>query len=174
MRNEELFSPGCPVAHAKKLVMDYVLRGLTDDRGTYFPDRLLAKQHAVYEEWLTAIREFKPDFDCDFYEWLGRSGDAAFVFRPGDLVKHDGRYSVVVRRCTQSGWMNHWHIRNRMPVQDVWPLPLCAIELKDPDGRTCVVDALAENIEPADIPPEVFALACGKAKNCPMVKGDCE
>lgn len=173
MRNDELFSPHCPDEHAKNLVESYVMRGLVDGRGTYWPNKLLARQYDVYLEWLAAVRESADGFNrCGFYEWLSRDCDAAFVFKPGDLVKHDGHYCVVVRRCpSRVDWVNSWRLRSGTPTQEPWPDSLNTVELKDSDGRTCVVNALAEGIEPADIPPEVFALACGRAKECPMMKG---
>jgi len=172
MRNDELYSPNCPDDHAKKLVTNYVLRGLVDGRGTYSPDKLLARQHAVFLEWLAAVHESHPLFACGFYEWLCRNCDAAFVFKPGDLVKYDGRYCVVAQRRTREvTWVNSWHMRGAFTLQEPWPLPIREVELKDPDGKVFVVDALHGSVEPADIPPEVFALACGRAKDCPMLKG---
>lgn len=175
MRNDELFSPNCPDNHAKKLVDGYVMRGLTDGRGAYSIDRLLARQHAVYEEWMAAVRESTTSFDCGFYEWLNRICDAAFVFKPGDLVKYNGLYCVVARRRTREvTWVNSWRLRNGMPVQEPWPQPMREVELKDPDGKVFIVDVLNGSVEPTDIPPEVFALACEKARECPMMKGGCE
>lgn len=100
MRNDELFSPRCPDNHAKKLVMGYALRGLIE-RGSYTQDGLLIRQHTAYAEWLAEMREASPKFECGFYEWLCRDCDSAFVFKPGDLVKFEGRYCVVVRRRTR-------------------------------------------------------------------------
>lgn len=175
MRNDELYSPSCPDEHAKKLVLAYALRGLLDNRQCYTDDKLLAAQCKIYEEWLAAMRESKPDFNCDFYEWRslgGSSCDAAFIFKPGDLVKNDGHYCMVVRRETRNqGWVNSWRVRDGKPVHIVWPLPACVVELKYPDGRVYAVNALAKSIEPADIPSEVFALACERATNCPMIRG---
>lgn len=171
MRNDELFSPDCPDNHAKKLVKGYAMRGLVDGRGTYLPENLLARQHAIYEEWLAAVREFSTSFDCGFYEWRARSCDAAFIFKPGDLVKVNGLYCMVQKRMHGTTWVNSWRLRNGKPAHVSWPQSLSTVELKYPDGRTCTVNALAKGIEPADIPPEVFALACGKAKGCPMMKG---
>lgn len=172
MRNDELFNPGCPDGHAKRLVNGYVMRGLLDDRGSYSVDGLLARQHAVYLRWLAAVRESNIGFDCGFYEWLCRACDAAFVFKPGDLVKHDGRYCVVTRwRSRAVTWMDSWRLRNGEVVNIPWPREIREVELKDSGGKVSFVDVLGGSIEPADIPPEVFALACGKAKDCPMMKG---
>lgn len=165
MRNDELFSPGCPDDHAKKLVMNYALRGLLGERGTYSPEDLLARQHAVYAEWLAAMQESRPKFDCGFYEWLGRCGDSAFLFKPGDLVRFGDHYCVVVRRHTREvTWVVKWRVRNGTLEQDSWPQQATVVELKDADGRVIAVDALCASVVPADIPPEVFALACEKAK----------
>ena len=175
MRNDELFSPGCPNDHAKSLVNGYVMRGLLDNRGTYSPGKLLARQHDVYLGWLATVHKYSPTFSCGFYEWKCRSCDAAFVFKPGDLVKLDGRYCLVVRRCPGGvDWEENWRLRYGMPAMVPWPKQLSTVELKDTNGRTYTVSALAGNIEPADIPSEIFALACEKAKNCPMMKGGVE
>ena len=107
MRNDELFSPGCPVEHAQNLVLNYALRGLLDGRKCYEPGELLNMQYKVYLEWLAELRASNSDFSCGFYEWMARQADSAFVFRPGDLVKYNGRYCVVVARLTRNiSWIN--------------------------------------------------------------------
>lgn len=172
MKNDELFNPGCPIDRVKKLVNGYVMRGLTDDHGSFFMEDLLTRQHAIYEEWLAAVREGTTSFVCGFYEWLSRDCDAAFVFKPGNLVKYNGRYCAVVRRRTREvTWAISWRLRNGKIVREPWPSPMCEVELKDSNGKVFIVDALCGSIEPADIPPEVFALACEKSKGCPMMKG---
>lgn len=175
MRNDELFSPRCPDKHVNKLVTGYVMRGLLDKRGAYYPENLLARQHAVYEEWLAEMHERSSNFSCGFYEWMSRNGDAAFVFKLGDLVKHAGHYCVVTQRCpTGITWANDWRVRNGTVVQEPWPQAIRTVKLKDPYDRTYIVDVLSEDIEPAEIPPEVFALACEKAKGCPLMRGGTE
>ena len=172
MRNDELYSPGCLDDHAKRLVLAYALRGVIDDRGCYSEQELLAAQHRVYKEWLAAVRETTTGFDCSFYEWAARGDmcDAAFVFAPGDLVKHNGRYCVVAERITRSvSWTEKWRIVNGVPRLGSWPQPMAAVVLKEADGSRHSVNAF--DLEPADIPPEVFALVCGRAKDCPMMKG---
>ena len=172
MRNDELFSPHCKDDQYSRLVLAYALRGLLDSRGAYRPQDLLSRQYAVYKDWLGEVRKHIPSFSCGFYEWLSRNCDSAFVFKPGDLVKHDGRYCVVTRWFLDGmSWVKRWRIRNGVPEQETWPHQMITVELKDPSGDTRTVSALAGGIEPADIPPEVFALACEKAKNCPMMKG---
>lgn len=172
MKNMELYSPSCPDEHAKALVLAGPLRGLLDDRGCYSPEELLRMQLEVFKEWLEAAREVHPSFDCNFYEWMLREEDSAFVLQPGQLVKWDKGYAVVSARLTRGvGWVNRWQVVSASLTRDEWPQPMRAVDVKTPNGRTHAVNALAMNIEPADIPPEVFALACGKAKNCPMLKG---
>lgn len=61
-------------------------------------------------------------------------------------------------------------MRDAGPVINNWPQPATMVELKDPGGKVLAVDALCSSITPADIPPEIFALACGNAKKCPMLK----
>lgn len=172
MRNDELFNPNCPDPHASRLVRAYVLRGLVDGRGTYYPDKLLGMQHAVYEEWLAAIRTSKPKFYCGFYEWQSRDCDSAFALKPGDLVKYNGQYCVVIgRRLRNMVWSTKWRLVDGTPELRDWPKTITAVKLKDTAGEVSIVDVLGGSIEPADIPPEIFALACGKAKDCPMMKG---
>lgn len=172
MRNDELFSPHCQDYNVKVLVKCYVMRGLMDDHGSYSPRKLLARQHDVYLGWLAAVHGYHSLFSCGFYEWLSRGCDAAFVFKPGDLVKYNGRYCMVTKRCPSGvDWEGSWRFRYGMPVLEAWPKRLNTVELKDSDGKVSIVDVLCGSIEPADIPPEVFALACGKAKDCPMMKG---
>lgn len=175
MRNDELFMSGCPDKHANKLVMGYAMRGLLDKYGACYQEDLLVRQHAVYKDWLAEMRELRPDLPCGFYEWLSRGCDAAFVFKTGDLVKLGDRYCVVVRRCTHEvTWTNEWRIRNGIPVKEAWPRPVTEVELKDASGTTTIVNAICDSVVPADIPPEVFALACGRARECPIMKGGCE
>lgn len=175
MRNDELFSPVCPDIYAKRLVNGYVLRGLADKRGTYWSGVLLAKQHAVYEEWLSEMRKHDTSFVCGFYEWLGRDCDAAFIFKPGDLVMCSDRYYVVVQRLTNEVvWENCWRLRNGTFAREPWPSSMCNVELKDSAGQVSSVDVLCGSIEPADIPTEVFTLACARAKDCPIMKGGAE
>lgn len=172
MRNDELFNPNCPDSHASKLVCAYVLRGMLDNREAYFPQDLLARQYAVYEAWLEKVRKHTPCFSCGFYEWLCRDCDSAFVFKPGDLVKYDGCYCIVTHWHTEgTSWAKSWRMRNGVPTQETWPTQMNTIELKDSYGRTRIVNVLSKDLEPADIPPEVFAIACSKAKVCPMMRG---
>lgn len=172
MKNMELYSPGCADAHAKALVLAGPLRGLLDDRGSYSGYKLLEMQLNVFREWREAARKDHPSFECSFYEWMIREEDSAFVLKPGQLVKWDKGYAVVSARLTHNiGWVNHCHVVSASLTNDDWPQPMKVVEMKTPDGQTHVVNALAKNIEPADIPPEVFALACGRAKDCPMLKG---
>lgn len=173
MKNSELYSPGCPDAHAKALVMAGPLRGLLDGRGSYSPEKLLGRQLIVFKEWLEATRKNNPDFCCSFYEWMDRNADSAFVVRPGQLVKWYGTYGVVSARLTQRvDWVNRWHVVSASLTKNAWPQPMKSIEVKAPDGQVRAIDALDTELEPADIPPEVFALACGRAKDCPMLKGE--
>lgn len=173
MRNRELYSPACPDAHAKALVLAGPLRGLLDDRGCYFTEKLLEKQLEVFREWREAAREADhPAFDCNFYEWLDREEDSAFVLRPGQLVKWGKGYGVVSARLTRDvSWVNQWRVVSASLMEDAWPQPMRAVEIKTPDGLTHAMNALDGALGPADIPPEVFALACGRAKDCPMLKG---
>ena len=174
MKNSELYSLSCPDERIKGLVFKYAMREVLDGDGCYTDKGLLVAQYRVYEEWLAAVRKTKPGFVCCFHEWMSREGDYAFVLRPGDLVKYDGRYSVVGARLTgkdRVSWGSKWRLDGDVPVLADWPKPLDALSVKDADGRVFNVYGLGR-IESADIPPEVFALACGKAKDCPMLKGN--
>lgn len=173
MKNMELYSPACPDAHAKALVLAGPLRGLLDDRGCYCSEKLLEMQLEVFKEWREAAREGRPGFDCDFYEWMLREEDSAFVLKPGQLVKWDKGYGVVSARLTHGvGWVNHWHVVSASRTQNPWPQPMTMVQVKTPDGQAHTVNALDDGLEPSDIPPEIFALACGKARECPMLNGN--
>lgn len=176
MRNSELFSPACPDDHAKRLVLGYALRGVMDDRRHWSEERLLAAQYRVYEEWRAVLRKLNPGFTCCFHEWLARAEDSAFIFRPGDLVEYNGRYCVVMDRDARGiGWREKWRITTgTTPTKEDWPQQLTALTVKDADGRIYCPHGRACGLEPADIPPEVFELACRKAKECPMMKGGVE
>lgn len=173
MRNDELFSPGCPDSRVKSLVLAYALRGVTSSDGVYTGENLLAAQYKVYVEWLATVRVTNPGFVCCFHEWMARDeGDCAFIFSPGDLVKYNGRYCVVMERNAGSvGWTYKWRIPGDVPENKDWPQSLTALNVKEADGRMLCLHGLDAGLKPADIPPEVFALACGRAKECPMMKG---
>lgn len=172
MRNYELFTPRCLDEHAKRLVLGYALRGLLDDGGYYKEERLLAMQYGIYERWLADTRKWRPGFACGFYEWLLRNEDSAFIFRAGDLVKYNGRYCVVMNQLiVVPAWESKWRILDKKPRATDWPSQTTTLDVKEADGRIHCVNGLDGGLEPADIPPEVFALACGKAKDCPMLKG---
>lgn len=172
MRNDELFDPNCKDKQARRLVLAYALRGLLDSSSAYTRKDLLSRQYAVYKEWLGEVCKHTPGFSCGFYEWMSRDCDSAFVLTPGDLVKYDGRYCVVTRWCPDGiSWEARWRISNGVIEQKGWPFGVSTVELKDPSGRTYTRHVLDGNIEPADIPHEVFALACEKAKDCPMRGG---
>jgi hypothetical protein len=168
--NKELF--GFNLDAAKPLAVRYALRGVLDDRGTYRPDILLRRQLEIYTEWLAFARCSNvalAAYDCSFYEWSLREGDPAFLVKPGHLVMLDGAYAVVVGRVFP-GICGCWRVRPDGTVaNDTAPQTCTKVEVRFADGRTSHVDAL--KLKPADIPAEVFALACGKAADCPMMKG---
>lgn len=171
MKNSELYSPACPDERAKALVMAGPLRGVVDKQGSYAQNSLLDAQVKVFREWREAARgDGVPDFDCDFYEWMERRADAAFLVRPGQLVKYGGKYGVVAARIEKGlGWAARYAVRRACLVHEKWPQPMNAVIVKTADGLERSTNAL--DLEPADFPPEVFALACGRAKDCPMLKG---
>lgn len=168
MKNFEFYALG----NKHPLLRSYALRGVVDERGSYGPDDLLKAQHRVYMDWLEHVKRTRvePDlFSCSFYEWMLRNADTTFVARPGDLVKYKGQYCLVKERVAPS-WCNAWRVMADGTVKQVdWPQPLCTLGLEFPNGHTTTCDASDEALEPAGIPPEVFALACGRAKNCPMM-----
>lgn len=170
MRNNFEFYDG---GNEDPVVRAYALRGVVDTRGAYSTDNLLKAQHRVYMDWLEHVKKtaLRPDlFSCSFYEWLLRNADTAFVVKPGDLVKYKGQFCLVKEREPAS-WCNAWRVIDGTVQHVEWPLAICAIKLEFPDGHTSNYSAESSDLEPADIPPEVFALACKRAKDCPMIKG---
>lgn len=169
--NHELFGFNLG-GEAKALAVRYALRGILDDRGTYRQDILLSRQLEIYTEWLAFARCSNPAlaaYDCSFYEWKLRDGDSAFLVRPGHLVTLDGAYAVVVGRIFP-GICGCWRVRpDGVAALDTAPQSCRQVEVRFADGKTSRVDAL--KLKPADIPAEIFALACGKAADCPMMKG---
>ena len=155
----------------------YALRGILDNRSSYSLDALLKAQHRVYMDWLEHVKKTatRADlFSCSFYEWLLRNADTAFIVKPGDLVKYGGKFCLVKERTAPS-WCNAWRVADDGTMQQTeWPQPLCTVSLEFPDGLTMSYNASDEGLGPAGIPPEVFALACGRAKDCPMMKGGVE
>ena len=151
----------------------YALRGILDERHSYSPDALLKAQHRVYMDWLEHVKRSRvePDlFSCSFYEWQLRDADTAFIVKPGDLVKYKGEFCLVKNRPAPS-WCNTWRVVDGTVQETERPRPICGLTLEFPDGHTTSCNASDEGLEPAGIPPEVFALACGRAKDCPMMKG---
>ena len=158
------------------MLRSYALRGVVDKQDSYSSDAMLKAQYRVYEDWLEHVKRSiaKPDaFSCSFYEWMLRNADTMFVVRPGDLVKYAGRYCLVKERMAP-GWCTTWRVVDGTVQQAIWPQPLCGLKLEYPDGSDHYINAEDGSLEPADIPPEVFALACGRAKDCPMMKGGAE
>jgi hypothetical protein len=169
MKNFEYYAAG----NKNAVVRRYALRGVVDERGAYRPEDMLKAQHRVYMDWLEHVKKTakRSDlFSCSFYEWQLRNADTTFVVRPGDLVKYRGVYCLVKDR-TDPSWCNAWRVVDGTVRQAEWPQPLCTINLEFPDGHEGYCNAEDSDLEPADIPPEVFALACGRAKDCPMLKG---
>lgn len=169
MKNFEYYSPESRNA----LVLRYALRGVVDERGAYRPEDLLKAQYRVYGEWLARVNKGASEsrvVGCTFYEWMLRSADVAFVVKPGDLVKYKGAYCIVKDR-TDPSWCNSWQVVAGAVQRTERPQQYRCFNLGFPDGRVICCDADDRELEPADIPPEVFALACSRAKDCPMMKG---
>lgn len=167
MKNFEFYSFG----HRNPMVRRYALRGILDERGSYRPEQLLQVQHKVYKDWLDTMKAYLTGFECPFYEWMLREADTAFVVKEGELVKYKGRYCVV-RRKFDPDWVNAWRVVGDVVQEVRRPNPMRSLSLEYPDGSVHHFNAEDEGLEPADIPPEVFALACGRAKDCPMMKGE--
>lgn len=165
MRNFEFYA----VDSKHPLLRSYALRGVVDARGSYSPERLLKAQHNVYKDWLDTMKTYLKSFECSFYEWMLREADMSFVVKDGDLVKHKGRYCVV-RRKLDPTWESTWCVMCGSVREAMRPKPLKSLHLEHPDGSVRSLNAEDEGLEPADIPPEVFALACGRARECPMLK----
>lgn len=166
MNNLEYYS----VSGKNKMVLHYAMRGVLDNSGAYSLRGLLEAQHKVYKDWLATMKAHISHFECSFYEWGLRRADTAFTVKPGDLVKYNGTYCVVRERHEPS-WIDSWRIVGDIAQEARWPQPMCSIEVEHPDGSKHCYNAEDGGLEPADIPPEVFALACGRAKDCPIMKG---
>ena len=172
MKNYELFSPECPDQRVKDLVFSYALHNVLDNDRRYTDEKLLDAQHRLYREWFATMRKTRPGFVCCFYEWMTRDADSALIFSPGDLVKYNGHYCVVAERLTRNvEWGIKWRVTGAIPMKEDWPKAMTALNVREANGRLRYVDGLDIHLEQADIPPEVFALACGKANDCPMLKG---
>lgn len=168
MRNFEFYAAG----NKNAVVRRYALRGVVDGYGGYSPGNLLKAQYRVYEEWLACVNKIAPNpgmVGCSFYEWMLREADSAFAVKPGDLVKCKRAYCIVKDR-TDPSWCRSWAVVAGAVQQVDRPQPFCTIVLEFPDGHEVRCDATDPCLEPADIPPEVFALACGRARECPMLK----
>lgn len=166
MKNFEFYAP----ANKNQMVLHYALRGLLDERGSYYPEALLKAQHRVYRDWLDTMKTYLNGFECPFYEWMLRAADTSFVVKDGDLVKYDGQYCVVRRRFSPD-WVAAWRVVGDVVREVRRPQPLRGVSVEFPDGRVVSCNAEDSSLKPADIPPEVFALACGRAKDCPMLNG---
>lgn len=167
MKNFEFYAP----ANKNQMVLHYALRGLLDKRGSYYPEELLKAQHRVYRDWLDTMKAYLNGFECPFYEWMLREADTSFVVKDGDLVMYERRYCVVRRRFDPD-WVDAWRVVGDAVREVRRPKPLRSVFVEYPDGSLHSINAEDADLEPADIPPEVFALACGRAKDCPMLKGE--
>lgn len=165
MKNFEFYAVS---SNNHPLLRSYALRGVVDDRGLYSTGDLLKAQHKVYKDWLDTMRTYLNDFECPFYEWMLRGADTAFVVKEGDLVKYNGQYCVV-RRKFDPRWELSWCVVDGVVREVRRPTPLRNVTVEFPDGRTTLISADDGGLVPADIPPEVFALACGRAKDCLMM-----
>ena len=168
MRNFEYYA----ASNKNAMVQRYALRGVVDERGAYCPEDLLKAQYRVYGEWLAHVNKGASEsrvVGCTFYEWMLREADSAFVVKPGDLVKYKGVYCLVKDR-TDPSWCNSWQVVAGAVQQVERPQPSCCFNLGFPDGRIVCCNAGDSDLAPAEIPPEVFALACSRAKDCPMMK----
>ena len=171
MKNYQLFTPSCGDEHLEGLVRRYALRDVFDGVG-YRNDDLLRKQREIYESWLAWAKATYPAVRCGFYEWMLRDADLGFIFRPGDLVKHGDTYCVVAGRNPPRVAPAFRVEGSEVRQEDAVRTDDYCVLLRDPLGKTRTVNVESADLMPADIPPEVFMLACGKAKDCPMMKGE--
>lgn len=166
MNNLEYYS----VSGKNKMVLNYAMRGVRRDDGSYSLRKLLEAQYKVYEDWLAAMKASASHFECSFYEWGMRRADTAFTVKPGDLIKFNGTYCIV-RRRPEPSWIDSWRIVGGGAQEAKWPQPMCCVEVEYPDGSSHYYNMEDGGIEPADIPQDVLSLARGRAKDCPEVEG---
>lgn len=169
MKNFEFYD----VSNKHPLLRSYALRGILNECNSYRASDLLKAQHKVYKDWLDTMRTYLNGFECPFYEWMIRDADTAFVVKEGDLVKYNGQYCVI-RRKFDPKWENFWCVVDGVVREVRRPHSLRTVTGEFPDGSVHRINAEDGGLKPADIPPEVFALACKRAKDCPMMKGGTE
>lgn len=114
-------------------------------------------------------------FQPTFYWWASIDAKVAalpFAFSPGDLAVHNGKYVVVVGRleCSYNGQRANVFNERTGKFESMHYMEWSQhIQIKYPDGALKLVHCT--EIKFADIPQEIYKLACNKANTCPMMSG---
>lgn len=118
-------------------------------------------------------RPDKPFFKIPYYLWLveeAKNYAMPFLYEVGDLVRHNGKYCIYEGAESKTTYREATvFIQEEMCFRSVYIM--CAPRLagyKEASGKSYVDDA--ECFHPADIPEDIFKLACSKAMECPMLK----
>lgn len=139
-----------------------------------------AEAYGRFCEWYYArARELGLEdlFRPTYYWWINQSAEyhtVTFIFKPGDLAMYNGDYVVV--EGIESDNSKYGYDRTNMFDEDNgkframrvvrWPNGL---KIRTATGFITTVEA--RSLKFADIPQEIFKLACNKASTCPMMGG---
>lgn len=114
---------------------------------------------------------FKPTF----YWWVNLNMKVAalpFAFVPGDLAVYKGKYVVVDGRYQSTSIHTSCTMFNeatgKFETMQYMDFP-SHLQVRDSNGASSCV--CYTEIKFADIPQEIFRLACNKANACPMMGG---
>lgn len=114
-------------------------------------------------------------FQPTFYWWdnlNARYVALPFAIEPGDLVMFNGKYAVVEglseSSCTYSNQTMFNEETGKFETMQFMEFP-CGLRIRDSNGCSCVANQ--RDVKFADIPQEIFKLACNKASTCPMMGG---
>jgi len=114
-------------------------------------------------------------FQPTFYWWDNldaRLVALPFAFEPGDLVMFNGKYAVVdglsESSCIRSNQTMFNEDTGKFETMEIMEFP-CGLRIRDSNG--CSGVAAWRDVKFADIPQEIFKLACNRANTCPMMGG---
>lgn len=114
-------------------------------------------------------------FQPTFYWWANLDAKVAalpFAFMPGDLAVLNGKYVVVEGRYEHTTIRQSYTMFNeatgKFETMQYMDIPN-SLQVRDSNGASGCVNYTA--IKFADIPQEIFKLACNKASTCPMMGG---
>ena len=137
--------------------------------------------YAKFKKWYTGRTEEcgmagDPSvFQPTFYWWSILNAEYAalpFAFEPGDLVMFDGKYAVAEglseSNCIRSNRTMFNEETGKFETMEFMEFP-SGLRIRDSNG--CSGVAAWRDVKFADIPQEIFKLACNKASTCPLMGG---